>query len=191
MIALLADMFLTGWIDAAGKLNRKKQSPAISFDGRNGIYTIVPAEESDMGDAVTISELDIENIIRAKAAIYSACALMLQQVGMDFCDLARIYIAGGFGRFLDLNKAKIIGLVPDLPLEKFHYIGNSSLMGSYMVLVSSEFRQKQTQLAKRMTYIDLSADPSYMDQYTGALFLPHTDPSGFPSVMAMFENKGR
>ncbi len=191
MIALLADLFITGWIDAAGKLNRRKESPAITFDGRNGIYTIVPAEQSDMGDAVTISELDIENIVRAKAAIYSACALMLNQVGMDFTDLARVYIAGGFGRFLDLGKAKIIGLVPDLPLEKFHYIGNSSLMGSYMVLVSSEFRHKQTEIAKRMTYMELSTDPAYMDQYTGALFLPHTDPANFPTVMAMLEDKGR
>lgn len=190
MIALLADLFLTGWIDAAGKLNRKKPSTAISFDGRNGIYTIVPAQQSDSGEAIVVSELDIDNIIRAKAAIYSACALMLNQVGLDFNALSKIYIAGGFGRFLDLDKAKVIGLVPDLPLEKYHYIGNSSLMGSYMVLVSNEFRDKQLEIAARMTYIELSTDPSYMDQYTGALFLPHTSPQAFPTVMAKLEKKG-
>lgn len=189
MISLLAELFLTGWIDAAGKLNRDKASPAVQIDGRNGKYIIVPAEKTESGKAIMISEMDIENIVRAKAAIYSACALMLDQLGMDFPDLDNIYIAGGFGRFLNLDKAKVLGLIPDLPTEKFKYIGNSSLMGSYMALVSSEFRQKQIDLANRMTYIDLSSDPGYMDQYTAALFLPHTDPRRFPTVTAMVEKR--
>ena len=77
----------------------------------------------------------------------------------------------------------MIGLIPDLPRERFHYIGNSSLMGSYMVVVSQEFRERQLELAQRMTYLELNTDPAYMEQYTGALFLPHTDPSRFPSVV--------
>ncbi len=184
MIALIADLFITGWIDAAGKLNREKPSPVIEIAGRKATYTIVPAEQSGTGKALTISESDIENIIRTKGAIYSACALMLEQVGMGFEDLAHIYIAGGFGRFLDLRKATILGLVPDLPAEKFKYIGNASLMGSYMTLISKEYHQRQIDLANRMTYIELSTDPGYMDHYTAALFLPHTDPSLFPSVRA-------
>ena len=127
-------------------------------------------------------EIDIENIIRTKASIYAACALMLNQVGLRFEDLRHIYIAGGFGRFLDLENATVIGLIPDLPRERFHYIGNSSLMGSYMVVVSQDYRQRQLELARRMTYLELNTDPAYMDQYTGALFLPHTDPARFPSV---------
>ena len=184
MISLLAELFLTGWIDAAGKFDRTRESAAIEIDGRAGYYTIVTADESSHGKAIRISEIDIENIVRAKAAIYSACALMLEQLGMDFDDLSTVYIAGGFGRFLDLEKAKIIGLVPDLPKEKFVYLGNSSLVGSYMVLISDEFRIKQIETAKRMTYMELSTDPSYMDQYTGALFLPHTDPNRFSNVLA-------
>lgn len=182
MISLLADLFLTGWIDSAGKLNRVKESKVIKTIGRNATYTIASGKDTKHGKDIVISELDIENIIRAKAAIYSACALMLDQVGMTFEDLTNVYIAGGFGRFLDLEKATVIGLIPDLPREKFKYIGNSSLTGTYMVLVSQEFREKQIELAKRMTYLELSTDPGYMDQYTGALFLPHTDPERFPSV---------
>ncbi len=185
MILLLADLFLTGWIDPAGKLNRTKKSPAIQVNGRQARYIIAPAEESATGKPITISEIDIENIIRAKAAIYSACALMLEQVGLGFDDIANIYIAGGFGRFLDIEKAIMIGLIPDLPREKYHYIGNSSLMGAYLVLVSREFKQRQLELAQRMTYIELNTAPAYMDQYTGALFLPHTDISRFPSVNAL------
>ena len=182
MISLLAELFLKGWIDAAGKLSRIRPSPTIEVQGRYARYIIAPAEASGTGKPLAITELDIENIIRAKAAIYSACAMMLRQVGMGFEDLATIYIGGGFGRFLDLEKATVIGLVPDLPREKFRYIGNSSLMGSYMVLVSQDYQRRQTELAQRMTYIELNTDPAYMDQYTAALFLPHTDLTRFPSV---------
>jgi uncharacterized 2Fe-2S/4Fe-4S cluster protein (DUF4445 family) len=182
MIGLLADLFLTGWIDSAGKLNREKPTPAIEIVGRNAFYILVSAEESGTGKALRINESDIENIIRTKAAIYSACALMLKQVDMTFNDLSCIYIAGGFGRFLDLDKAIVLGLIPDLPREKFKYIGNSSLMGSYMTLVSRDYYQRQIELANRMTYIELSTDPAYMDQYTAALFLPHTDAALFPTV---------
>lgn len=182
MIAMLANLFLTGWIDNAGKFNRVKESDSIKINGRKAEYIIVNAEDSDSGKELTISELDIENIIRAKAAIYSACALMLEQVGIDFDDLSNVYIAGGFGRFLNLEHATVLGLIPDLPIENYKYIGNSSLMGSYMILVSQDFREKQIEISRRMTYMELSSDPSYMDQYTAALFLPHTDPLLFPSV---------
>lgn len=181
MIALLASLFTTGWLDAAGKLDRSRPSPAIDVTGRHASYTIATAAQTG-AEPLVISELDIQNIIRAKAAIYSACALLLDQVGLTFDDLTHVYIAGGFGRFLDLEKATVLGLIPDLPRERFQYIGNASLMGSYMILVSRDFRRRQLDLARRMTYVELNTDPSYMDQYTGALFLPHTDPSRFPSV---------
>jgi len=182
MIALLANLLHTGWIDASGKLDRARSSPAIRVQGRHAVYLLAPAGESGVDHPIEVTELDIENIIRAKAAIYAACALLLQHAGIAFTDLAHVYIGGGFGRFLDLDQAVIIGLVPDLPREKYHYIGNSSLMGSYIVLVSQEYRRRQLELARRMTYLDLCSDPTYMDQYTAALFLPHTDSSLFPSV---------
>ncbi|MCU0289546.1 MAG: ASKHA domain-containing protein [Acidobacteria bacterium] len=190
MISLLANLFQTGWLDPAGKLNRAKKSPAIRVNGRQAYYIAAHAEESGLaGKPVMVSETDIENIIRAKAAIYSAASLLLEQVGMKFADLTHIFIAGGFGRFLDIEKAITLGLIPDLPRERYHYIGNSSLMGAYMVLVSQETRQRQQEIARRMTYIELSTDPSYMNQYTGALFLPHTDINQFPSVKALEEEK--
>ncbi len=182
MISLLANLFLTGWIDAAGKLDRTRVSPAIRLEGRQAHYIVAPAQESASAKAIGVSEIDIENIIRAKAAVYAACSLMLGQVGLGWADLARVYIAGGFGRFLDIDKAVTIGLLPDLPRQRFHYLGNSSLMGAYLVLVSRGFRQHQLELARRMTYIELSTDPAYMDQFTAALFLPHTDIDRFPTV---------
>jgi uncharacterized 2Fe-2S/4Fe-4S cluster protein (DUF4445 family) len=181
MITLLAELLRTGWMDAAGKLDRARPCPAIRVAGRHAEY-VLSAGGGEGGSPVVVSELDIDNLVRAKAAIYAACALLLQHAGLDFADLAHVFIGGGFGRFLDLEKAVFIGLVPDLPREKFHYIGNSSLLGSYIVLVSQKFRRRQREIAGRMTYVDLCADPRYMDQYTGALFFPHTDLDRFPSV---------
>ena len=185
MISLLANLFLSGWIDPAGKLNRIKNNPNITLSGRNAFYTLIPAEETGNSKPIIISETDIANIIRAKAAIYSACSLMLDQIGIGFNDITAVYIAGGFGQSLDLKASVAIGLIPDIQPEKFRFIGNSSLVGSYMVLISQEYKKKQLSLAKRMTYIDLSKYPNYMDQYTAAQFLPHTDLSDFPSVQAI------
>jgi uncharacterized 2Fe-2S/4Fe-4S cluster protein (DUF4445 family) len=184
MISLLAGLSMTGWIDAAGKLNRTKSSPAIQIRGRQAFYVLASGTQSSTGKPITISEADIDNILRAKAAIFSAVVVMMEQAGLTMADLHQVYIAGGFGRFLDIEKAITIGLLPDLPREKYFYIGNSSLTGAFMVLASQDFREKQLQLAKKMTYIDLSAKPGYMDQYVGAMFLPHTDMTLFPSVAA-------
>jgi uncharacterized 2Fe-2S/4Fe-4S cluster protein (DUF4445 family) len=179
MISLLAQLLQTGWIDAAGKLKRSKPSDAIQIDGRQATYTLVSAQESATGRAITIDEKDIENIIRAKAALYAACSLVLTQVGMEFDNLRKVYIAGGFGRFLDLAAAITIGLLPDLPQDRFHFIGNASVAGSRMALVSQKHRERQRQQARRMTYLELTTDPSYMNEYTAALFLPHTNPDRF------------
>jgi uncharacterized 2Fe-2S/4Fe-4S cluster protein (DUF4445 family) len=182
MISLLADLFLKGWIDRAGKLNRNRKSAAIQVEGRQARFVMVPAEESALGKPITISESDIENILRAKAAIYAACSLMLEQVDLNFAHLDKIFIGGGFGRFLDIESAILIGLVPDLPREKYHYLGNSSLIGACKTLLSGQSREIQSTLCRRMTYLELNTNLAYMDQYTGALFLPHTDIERFPTV---------
>ncbi len=181
LISLLSNLFRTGWIDSAGKLNREKSSDYIKIDGRNAAFCLI---DPDTGNsALNISELEFENIIRAKAAIYSACLLMLNQLELDFSMIGKFYIAGGFGRYLNLEDCITIGLLPDIERSQFEFIGNTSLIGSYFSLISKDFRQKQQDIANRMTYLDLGSDPSYMDHYMAALFLPHTDQSLFPSVI--------
>lgn len=170
MISLIAGLFKNGFIDPSGRL-QGRQSDYITDAG----YMLTDGDASENGHPIIISETDIDNIVRAKAAIFSGCRTLLASVGMDFCDLSRIYIAGGFGRYLDVADAKTIGLIPNLPEEKFVFLGNSSLTGAYMTLMSSKSRRTQSELAQKITYLDLSAEPSYMDQYTAALFLPHTD----------------
>ena len=181
MIDLLANLLRTGWIDRKGQLDRSRPSAHIDLSGRRARYLLVPAAESADGQPISIAESEIENVIRAKAAIFSATALMLDRVGLGFGDLDTIYIAGSFGRFLDIGQAVFIGMVPDVPHEKYRYLGNSSLTGSYMALVSREHRRRQLETAGRMTNIELSTEPEYMGQYTAALFLPHTNLDLFPS----------
>jgi len=182
LIDLAASLFLTGWVDPSGRLDRTRPCPSIHIEGRRAYYTIADAGESVTGSPIILTENDLDNLIRAKAAIYSAASLLLRQVGISFHDLAAFSIAGGFGRFLNLDNAITIGLLPDIPLDRFRYLGNASLMGSTLCLLSKEFRDTQEALASRMTYIDLSTTAGYMDQYTAALFLPHTDAHHFPHV---------
>jgi uncharacterized 2Fe-2S/4Fe-4S cluster protein (DUF4445 family) len=182
MIDLIAGLFITGWLDSSGKLNRSEPNPCIRIDGRRACYTIAPANSTKSGRPIMISENDIDNILRAKAAVYSAASVLLKQIGIGFPDLARFYVAGGFGQFLHLENAVSIGLLPDIPLGKFQYIGNSSLAGSSLLMLSREFRSTQTALTSRMTYIDLGSFPGFMDEYTAALFLPHTELNCFPQV---------
>jgi uncharacterized 2Fe-2S/4Fe-4S cluster protein (DUF4445 family) len=156
IISAIAEFFRKGIIDSAGK-----------FAERNGEYVLC--------EGITISETDIDNFIRAKGAIFSACQTMLGSVGFSFNDVDRFYVAGGFGRFLDLEDARTIGLLPRLPDEKFTFLGNTSVAGAYLALISEERRAKEHELAAKITYVDLSNESRYMDQYTAALFLPHTD----------------
>ena len=182
MIDLMAELFRHGWLEPSGRLSRARPSPAIVVEGRRARYLLAGADEGATGRPLAVSEADLENLLRAKAAVYSACTLLLAQTGIGFDDLARVYVAGGFGRHLNLENAVTIGLLPDLPPERFRYLGNASLKGSSLLLLSRAHRERQQALARRMTYVNLSHEPAYMDHYTAALFLPHTDAARFPSV---------
>ncbi len=129
-----------------------------------------------------MSEIDIENIMRAKAAIYAASSLLLEGIGISHNDIARFYIAGGFGKTLNIENAVAIGLLRTRRATGSRIWEHLSRAASYRLLVSEKHRSLQRDLAKRMTYVDPGADPRYMDHYTAALFLPHTDGSLFPAV---------
>ena len=153
----------------------------MSAGGRPA-FVVESGPQTAVGEDLVITEADISNLIRTKAAIFAACALVLEKVGLTWDAIARVYIAGGFGRYIRIQEAIRIGLLPDLPHGRFSYIGNSALTGSYIALLSREHRRRLAETAARMTYLDLSSDPRYMDSYVKALFLPHTDVSQFPSL---------
>ncbi len=182
MISLIAELFRAGLLDPAGKFDRSGANPRIRVEGRRAAFTLAEAGESATGAPLVVTETDVENLIRAKAAIYCACDLLLSHIGLTFEELATFSIAGGFGRFLNLEDAVTIGLLPDIDRSKFRFLGNACLAGARLALLSEKHRVKQIELARRMTYAELMTSPEYMDGYTAALFLPHTEASRFPSV---------
>ncbi len=186
LIELVAALFESGVIGRDGKFTE-----TLVGQRRNGRYVVADAREAETGKDIFISQNDIINIMRAKAAIFSACTLLTKNIGISIDDIDRIYVAGGFGSRLSFDKAITIGLFPDIGADKFEYLGNTSLQGAYLALLSAKHRAELMQIAKNLTYIDLSSESDYMDQFTGALFLPHTDVNLFPSVRGMLRATAR
>jgi uncharacterized 2Fe-2S/4Fe-4S cluster protein (DUF4445 family) len=180
-IDLFAQMFNAGIIDKGGKI--KLESGRRIRQSESGKEFIVAfKEESDSSVDIVITEADIENLKRAKAAIYSATAILIKHLGLEFSQVKKIFIAGGFGSCLDISSAVNIGLLPDLDRSKFIFVGNSSLAGARSILLSYEAMKKAEDIAGKITYFELSVEPGYMDEYMAALFFPHTDLDKFPSV---------
>lgn len=184
LISLLAEMFLTGIIDKAGNLNAQLNTPRIR-EGEHGMeYVVVWGRDSADGRDIVITRVDIDNLLRAKAAIYAGFTVLADSVGIPLEAVEQILIGGAFGKYINIEKAVQIGLLPDMPWERFQFLGNTSVRGAYYALLDKEARQQIKEIAERMTYIELSADNTFYEAFMSALFLPHTDFSRFPSVEA-------
>ncbi len=188
LVDLLAELFIHGYIDRHGKFNVQKTKDRLVEDETGTGFLIEKANNSYWGRDLIITEKDISNLIRTKGAVFSACSLLLKNAGLTFDKIDAFYIAGGFGQHLNIENSIRIGLLPDLNRNKFHYIGNSSLLGAYLILLSDKNREMVNEISKKMTYIELNTEPSYMNEYTGALFLPHTEMELFPSVKKIFDS---
>lgn len=182
MIDAIADMFLTGIINQKGKM-QKEVSDRIR-DGEDGPEFVVHYGKNK---DIVLTEPDIENLIRAKAAIYAGFSTLLKEVGSSFEDVRKVYIAGGFGKFLNIEKAIILGMLPDMPKEKFEYMGNTSATGTYLCMLSRKLRAEAEKISKEMTYVELSVNNSFMDEYVSSIFIPHTDIDAFPGVKKMMK----
>ena len=180
IIDMISELFRCGIIDAKGIFVREGKRVAHDQHGM-GRYILATAEESETGREVSINEVDIDNFIRAKGAIFSAIDTLLQSVDMTVDCIDKVYVAGGIGSGINMYNAVNIGMFPDVDLEKFHYIGNSSLTGAYAMVLSDQAIEKCTEVMANMTYLELSTYPGYMDSFVAACFLPHTDRSLFPN----------
>jgi uncharacterized 2Fe-2S/4Fe-4S cluster protein (DUF4445 family) len=187
LIIMVATFFEMGIINNLGKFDRDLDTPRIREE--DGIYEYVLAwkDETQIDRDVTLTEIDIENLIRAKGAIYSGCMTLLTEVGMGIEDIEKIILAGGFGSYVDLEKAMTIGLLPEMDSEKVIFIGNGSLMGAKMSSLTNRIRRDVVEVTKKMTNFELSDTPSYMDNYIAALFLPHTDLNKFPRLKSRMD----
>lgn len=182
LISLLAEMFITGVIDKAGNLNLSSGSDRIRSGAHGSEYVIAWGAETHAGDDIVITHVDIDNLLRAKAAIYAGFSVLAESVGVPLGSVEQVLIGGSFGKYINVEKAVQIGLLPDMPWDRFKFLGNTSVLGAYYGLLDKNLRMRISEIAQKMTYIELSADNTFYDAFMSAMFLPHTDLSKFPTV---------
>jgi len=182
LIDTLTELLKAGIIDRAGNIREDVPTERIRRAGDGLEFVLVKKEESGTGEDMVITQADISNLIFSKGAIYTAASVLAKKMGFQLQDIKKLYIAGGFGNYLNIEKAIMIGLLPDIDRDKLQFIGNSSLAGARLCLLSQEAMKKAEEIGKKMTYIELSADSDYMHEYTASLFLPHTDIDRFPTA---------
>jgi uncharacterized 2Fe-2S/4Fe-4S cluster protein (DUF4445 family) len=184
VIDLVAGLYLARIIDIRGKFRpRQPQAAGRLVPHGDGLaYVVVSAEESGVGEAILLSQLDIDALMRSKAAMYSILATITNQVGVAFHDLHRIYVAGAFGKHISPRQAIVLGMLPDLPLEVYRPLGNSSLAGAELMLTDASARARCKEVMAKVTYVELNVNQEFMISFSGSRFIPHTDHTLFPSV---------
>ena len=182
LINIVAGLLEAGVIGQNGKFNRDLPTKRIR-QGTDGYeYVLSWAPETQIGKDIVITEVDIDNLMRAKAAMYAGCQTLSKSVGISHSDLEQVIIAGAFGSNINIEKAITIGLLPDLPVDRFLFIGNGSLLGARLTSFSTDLLDDARRVAQMMTNLELSENVGFMNNYVAALFLPHTNAKEFPTV---------
>ncbi len=182
LIDCIYELVKNGIIDPGGKFHRDRPDDRLRIEDNIPEYVIAFPDETESGAAVVITESDIDNLIKSKGAVFAAIKSLTDYIGLGFDMIETFYVAGGFGSFLDISKSIAIGLLPDIPREKIQFIGNSSLTGARMSLLSESAMETCINVSRSMTNIELSTYQPFTEEYIAALFLPHTNQKLFPSV---------
>jgi uncharacterized 2Fe-2S/4Fe-4S cluster protein (DUF4445 family) len=188
LIDLLAELITACVIDRTGRINTSIENKRIRAGAHFPEFVVVWAGETDIGKDIVITENDIKNLIMSKASIHAACVTLMKEAGVTRHDIFTIYFAGAFGNYLDKKNATIIGLIPEIELDRIKNIGNGAVTGANLALINRRERKTLDEIAKKIAYIELNAEPSFMDDYTSSTFLPHTDLSLFPMVQKLIES---
>jgi uncharacterized 2Fe-2S/4Fe-4S cluster protein (DUF4445 family) len=184
LINLLAALMEAGIVLPNGKFRDDLPTDRLRESENGREYVLAWGQDTESGEDLTLSELDIDNLLRAKAAMFAGYLTLLDSVGLQLSDIEQVILAGAFGSFINLENAITIGLMPDLPRERFQFAGNASLLGATLLAFSRELLEEEHRVADMMTNFELSEVPSFMDQYISALFLPHTKADYFPTITA-------
>jgi uncharacterized 2Fe-2S/4Fe-4S cluster protein (DUF4445 family) len=182
LIDVLYELARNHLIDGEGKFHFSPQDKRFVEKDGEIQFTLAPADETETGHEIVITQPDISHLIRSKGAVYAAIKSLMDYVGLKFEAIETFFVAGGFGSYLDIPKAVGIGLLPDIERARIQFVGNSSLMGARMCLLSTHTMERAAQIAKGTTNIELTNYQQFMDEYVAAMFLPHTDRRLFPSV---------
>jgi uncharacterized 2Fe-2S/4Fe-4S cluster protein (DUF4445 family) len=182
VIDLAAQLYLAGMIDIRGKLVADACAHRLkTIDGMLQLI-VVPADQSATGTDLTVSQADLDSLVRSKAAMYTILETITLSVGMELRDLNTFYVAGTFGSFIDPRSAITIGMLPDLPLDCYRPLGNSSLNGAALILTSADSMAEVDRIRDRITYLELNVNQDFMNRFSAAKFIPHTSAALFPSV---------
>jgi uncharacterized 2Fe-2S/4Fe-4S cluster protein (DUF4445 family) len=182
LIDLTAQLFMSGLIDIRGKFNLKMPTHRwILLDGQ-WAYLLVPAEGSANHQPIALTQVDLDILLRSKAAMYTILTTLVQSVGYTLNDLEQFFVAGAFGNHIDPRQAIILGLLPDLPLSRYIPLGNTSLKGAADVLLDVQSIEEVKKIAAKITYLEMNVNQDFMNRFSAARFIPHTDPGLFPSV---------
>jgi uncharacterized 2Fe-2S/4Fe-4S cluster protein (DUF4445 family) len=189
LISLMAEMFVAEVIDKSGNINLELDTDRVREGEHGAEYVIVWGDTTETGREIVITNVDLNNLMRAKAAIYAGFSILARSVGLTLDVVERVLIGGAFGQYIDVEKAIQIGLLPDMPYDSFEFLGNTSVRGAYMALISREKRERVAEIGEMMTYLELSADNTFFDEFNAAMFLPHTDAGKFPSMAEVLETR--
>lgn len=188
---LCAELLTAGLLGPDGKFDMSRNCPRLRKGKDTNEYVVEYALKNGIGEDIVFTEIDVDNLMRAKAAMYAGYNTLLESVGMDVSNVERILIAGGFGRGLKFENAITIGLLPDINRSRIRYIGNGSLIGSRLVCLSEELMNESERIGGMMTNFELSENTRFMDLYMAAMFMPHTDLNKFPSVHERMRSHGK
>lgn len=191
LIDCVSELFLAGALERSGKFKTDLDSPYVREGERGLEYVVVPAKDSGTGSDIVLTELDIENLMRAKAAIFAGISVLAESLDVSFDAIEEVVVAGGFGHYLDLERITALGMLPEIDPERFVFLGNGSLAGAELVARSTEMFDVAKRVAEMTTYLELSVNAGFMDAYVSALFLPHTDLALFPQTEALLAERAR
>jgi uncharacterized 2Fe-2S/4Fe-4S cluster protein (DUF4445 family) len=184
MVDIVAEMYRNEIIDHHGKFNSQIRMPRIRKDNHEMKFIIAWGSETATGKEIAVTQKDVREIQLAKAAIYAGCSILMQKKHIREKDIKKIFIAGAFGNYINPKNAKLIGLIPDVPIQRIKFVGNTAVIGAKMWLISKEARQTAEMLSKKIRYIELAIDPNFSKEFFSAMSIPHDDPERFPSIVS-------
>ena len=188
LIDLLAELLRACVIDRTGRINTGIRNERIRMGAHHPEFVVVWKEETGVGKDILITENDVKSLIMSKASILAACFILMNEAGIGREAVRTIYFSGAFGNYINKENAILVGLVPEIPVERIRNIGNGAVEGANIALVNRRMRKRLDEIARTVAYIELNAEPAFMDEYTRASFLPHTDLSLFPGVQKLLDS---
>jgi uncharacterized 2Fe-2S/4Fe-4S cluster protein (DUF4445 family) len=178
IIDAISEMFIKGIIDRTGKIQKKEGYRRI----RNDEFIVAYASETALGADIVITQRDVREIQYAKAAIYTGITILMKHARIPCQEIEKVFMAGSFGTYVDPASARNIGMIPDIPLNRIEFVGNTAGSGACLALINKDVRREAEDVVKMIKYVELAAEPNFQTVYFNSLNLPNENIGEFPTV---------